>query len=465
MPCKLVTALDRKETVLKEPAVQDLQKCLRGCLLRPCDDGYDGARKVWNDMIDNRPGLIARCTGVSDVMNSVNFACDNDLLVSVRAGGHNIAGKAVCNGGLMIDLTPMKGIRVDPVRRTAVAEAGVLLGEFDHETQAFGLATTSGVVTTTGIGGLTLGGGEGRLGRKYGHTCDNLLSADVVTADGRFLRASAEENQDLFWGLRGGGGNFGIVTSLEYQLYPVGPVVLAGGVVYPIEQAGEALKFYHEFSSLAPDDLHTGAGLSTQPDGEPTFGISVFYIGDEKDAENVLRPLRQFGPPLMDSIGPQRYVDVQRAGDAAFPYGHKVYWKSNFLTDIRDEAIEIMVEHFKVAPDHRSAIGFFQLGGEASRVGKEETAFFHREAQYDCIISSGWTDPVETEERIAWVRRLWDAVQPYTGNMVYVNNLGEEGEGQVKAAYGNNYDRLVDLKNKYDPRNFFSLNQNVKPTA
>lgn len=450
--------------MLSEPAIHEFKACLRGQLLVPGDEGYDSARKVFNAMIDKRPALILRCAGPSDVIEGVKFARQNNLQLSVRGGGHSVAGKAVCEGGLMLDLSPMKGIRVDPVRRTAQVQPGLTLGEFDRETQAFGLATTLGIVTLTGIAGLTLGGGIGWLNGKHGLACDNLLSADVVTADGRFLTASAAENEELFWGLRGGSGNFGIVTSFEYQLHPVGPV-LGGMVLYPLGKAKEVLRFYHEFASACPDELSTAAALLTAPDGNPAVAIAVCYCGPPHEGEKILKPLKSFGAPVADLIRPMPYVEVQKMLDAAFPTEQQHYWKSNFLRDLSEAAIETMTAYTANRPSPSSLVVLQQMHGAASRVGPTETAFTHRYKQYDWMILSMWPDPAESETNIRWTREFYEAMQPFVERGVYVNNLGEEGDERVRAAYGPNYDRLVALKNKYDPTNFFSLNQNIKPTV
>jgi len=453
------------QILLEESVAEKLKASLRGELLRPGDQTYDESRKVWNGMIDHRPALIARCAGVADVIGTVTFARDNDLLVSVRGGGHNIAGKAVCTGGLMIDLSQMRTVAVDPLNRTARVEGGATLGELDGATQASGLATTAGVVTHTGVAGLTLGGGVGRLARKYGLACDNLLSVDLVTADGRVVRTSATENPDLFWGVRGAGANFGVVTSFEFQLHPVGPGVLGGVVVHPLEKAREALRFYYEYSQSAPDELSADAFFLTSPDGHPVFAISVCYIGSMEQGERVLEPLRRFGPPLADEVGPVAYTELQAAGDAFFPVGLHYYWKSHFLEEIADDAIEATVSHFASAPSPRSLIAFQQFGGAVSRVAHSETAFRHRDVQYDNFAASIWTDPRESEMQQQWVREWWDMMSPCSIGAEYVNNLGEEGEERVRAAYGDNYERLVALKNKYDPTNFFRLNANIRPNA
>jgi FAD/FMN-containing dehydrogenase len=449
---------------IDEGAVQELAAGLRGELLRPEEDAYDTARAVFNGMIDKRPAMIIRCAGASDVIRGVDFARTRDLLLAVRSGGHNVAGKAVCDGGLMLDLSLMKGIRVDPARRTAQAESGLTLGEFDHETQAFGLATPLGVVSMTGIAGLTLGGGLGWLNGEHGLACDNLLSADVVTADGKLLTVSEEENRDLFWGIRGGGGNFGVVTSFEYRLHPIGPV-LAGGLRYSAGEARDALRFYHEFAGSCPDELTTSASLGRDPDGSLVAGITVCHCGDLEEGERVLRPLRSFGSPLEDSIRPVAYTTLQSAPDEGFPPGRQHYWKASFLKELTDEAIEVLVRFVSEMPSSSSGVGLQQMHGAASRVDPSATAFPHRDEHYDLLILSQWADPADSEENVRWTRELFGAMQPFFGEGVYVNNLGEEEGNRVEEAYGEHFERLVALKDRYDPTNLFRLNQNVRPTA
>ena len=454
-----------EETVLKDAPVAEFSSHLRGEVLRSGDIDYESTRKVWNGMINKRPALIVRCADVNDVVDAVKFGREHDLLASVRGGGHNIAGKAVCDGGLMIDLSGMRNVRVDPDKRTARVEGGALLGDLDRETQAFGLATTAGVVTHTGVGGLTLGGGVGRLARKHGLACDNLLAVDVVTAAGDVLTASATENEDLFWGVRGGGGNFGIVTAFEFRLHPVGPGVLGGKVVHPLQEARRALEFYHEYSRTAPDELSADAFFLTSPEGEQVVAISVCYIGPIEEGERVLQPLRRFGPPLLDDIGPLPYTEVQAAGDDFFPIGLSYYWKSHFLKEISSDAVEATVSHFARVPSPRSLLAFQQYGGAVGRVDRSETAFWHRDAEWDNFPTSVWTDPAESETHVRWVREWWDLMNPFSTGGEYVNNLGEEGEDRVRAAYGANYERLVALKNKFDPTNLFRLNANITPTV
>jgi len=451
------------EISVAEPVLEELRTQLRGEVIGPADPEYDTARRVHNGMIDKRPAVIARCAGVADVMAALQFGLAHDLSIAVRGGGHNVAGKAVCDDGIVIDLSQMKGMRVDPGNRTARAEAGLTGGEFDRETQAFGLATTGGAVSTTGIAGLTLGGGIGWLQRKYGLTCDNLLSADVVTADGRFLTASETENPDLFWGLRGGGGNFGIVTSFEYRLHPLGQV-LGGPVLHPFEAAQEAFGFFREFMNSAPDEVSGAFGLGPLPDGQRAVFLFVCYAGPPEEGEKVIAPVREFGSPLEDLIQPMSYCDLQQAFDADFPFGLKNYWKSSNLATLSDDAIETMVAFMESAPSLKPMVFVERLGGAVARVPAEATAFGHREAEYDLIIAAIWGDDAEQEAHVDWARSFWEATQPYSTESVYVNYLSEEGEERVRAAYGGeHYTRLVELKRKYDPENVFRSNQNIKP--
>ena len=451
------------EISVAEPVLEELRTQLRGEVIGPADPEYDTARRVHNGMIDKRPAVIARCAGVADVMAALQFGLAHDLPIAVRGGGHNVAGKAVCDDGIVIDLSQMKGMRVDPGNRTARAEAGLTGGEFDRETQAFGLATTGGAVSTTGIAGLTLGGGIGWLQRKYGLTCDNLLSADVVTADGRFLTASETENPDLFWGLRGGGGNFGIVPSFEYRLHPLGQV-LGGPMLHPFEAAQEAFGFFREFMNSAPDEVSGAFGLGPLPDGQRAVFLFVCYAGPPEEGEKVIAPVREFGSPLEDLIQPMSYCDLQQAFDADFPFGLKNYWKSSNLATLSDDAIETMVAFMESAPSLKPMVFVERLGGAVARVPAEATAFGHREAEYDLIIAAIWGDDAEQEAHVDWARSFWEATQPYSTESVYVNYLSEEGEERVRAAYGGeHYTRLVELKRKYDPENVFRSNQNIKP--
>jgi FAD/FMN-containing dehydrogenase len=457
-----------RRVLLNADLVEQFRTGLRGGYLLQGDDGYDAARSIYNAMIDHRPAIIARCAGVADVIDAVNFARSNDLLVSVRGGGHNVSGNAACDGGLMIDLSPMKGIRVHPESKTARAEPGVTWGEFDHETQAFGLATTGGLVSTTGIAGLTLGGGLGWLMSNYGLACDNLISVDVVTADGRMLTASDSRNKDLFWGLRGGGGNFGIATSFEFQLHAVGPM-LGGVLIHPLDKAAEIIRFYDDFTRTSPDELGTFLAFVTSPEGERVMAIFVCYNGAIDKGERILKPLREFGLPLVDTIGPMPYVQVQRMMDGAFPAGRQNYWKSNFLKALEPKAIDIIVHHVATAPSPYSAVAIEQFSGAVNRVGMDDTAFNHRNARYNLLIVGVWLDPAARTDNVKWVRDLWDAMEPYSSGGVYVNYLGQEvdeGAERVKSAYGpEKHARLAALKQKYDPTNLFRLNQNIKPFA
>ena len=446
----------------RAPDLARLRPAIRGELVLPDNAGYPQARKVWNGMVDKRPAAVIYCAGAGDAIAAVQFARSENLLVSVRAGGHNVAGSSVCDGGLVIDVSRMKHIEIDPARRIARAEAGLNLGEFDTATQAHGLATTMGVNADTGIAGLTLGGGFGKLGRKHGLTCDNLVAADIVTADGRLLRASATENADLFWGIRGGGGNFGIVTTFEYRLHPVGPLLLAGSVLYRYEHARAAMEFYAAFSSKAPDELSLDAALVTAPSGERFFNVSACYVGPIAEGERVIKPLREYGTPAEDRIAPIPYVQLQSAGDANFPRGRRYYWKAQFMREISDQAIDTLLAAYATAPSG-SLLVLQQVGGAIGRVPIAETPYANRDALYDCFPISIWDEPADDEIHIRWARDLWTAMRPFSTGGVYANNLGDEGMDRVQAAYGENYARLVALKNKYDPTNFLRLNQNIRP--
>ena len=454
------------EVIVESATVQKFADGLRGRLVLPGQGEYDEARRVWNGMIDRRPALIARCPGPADVLAAVRFARDHRLLVSIKGGGHNITGNAVCEGGLMIDLSPMKSVRVDPAGRTARAEAGLTWGEYNRETQAFGFASTGGVVSTTGIAGLTLGGGLGWLMGKHGLSCDNLISADLVTADGELVTASADQNSDLFWGLRGGGGNFGIVTSFEYRLHPVGPV-LAGMVLHPMAQAREVMCFYRDFARGCPDEALAAAALMTAHDGTPVVAIIASHIGEIAKGEAVMAPLRKFGSPLLDTIAPTSYVELNTLFDAAVPYGGVLrYWKSSFLKNLGDDLLEIMIDRATPMRSPMSMVLFFHLHGAAARVNPQATAFGAREDLWDYDVISQWTDPAETAGHVQWTREYWTAVEPFASGEVYVNHLDAEEATRIRAAYaGGNYDRLVALKNKYDPTNLFRMNQNIRPTV
>jgi FAD/FMN-containing dehydrogenase len=447
-------------------AVAQLRTRLHGPVLCPGDDDYDAVRRIWNAMIDRRPAVIARCTGAEDVIAAIQFGREQGLTLSVRGGGHNVAGSAVCDSGVMIDLSLMKGIRVDRDTRTARAEPGVLWHELDRDTQAVGLATVGGVVGTTGIAGLTLGGGQGWLTGKYGLTCDNLLAADVVLADGTLVRASADEHADLFWALRGAGANFGIVTSFEYRLHTVSPQVLGGLVVHPLERTRDVLRFYREFAAGQPDELTTYAGVLTPPDGEPVIALVTCYAGDLDDGERAVAPLRRFGSPLADTIAPCSYADQQAIMTAGFPHGRLNYWKSGLTREISDAAIDAIVEYAPRVPSPFSAIAIADCHGAYLRVGAQDTAYSHRDAPYDLVILSSWGDPADTERNVAWTRDFYASISPHLSGGVYVNDLDrDESTERVRSAYGVNYERLVGLKSKFDPANVFRMNNNIPPAA
>ena len=458
---------------LEEAAIQEFKTTLRGELLRPGEDGYDDARKVFNVMIDKKPALIVRCAGVADVINAVNFARTNKLLVAVRGGGHSVPGHAVCDGGLVIDLSQMKGMRIDPGGHTVQAEAGLTWGELNHDLQVFGLGATGGYVSITGISGLTLGGGFGWLVRKHGLALDNLLSVDIVTADGSLLTASKSQNSDLYWGVRGGGGNFGVVTSFEFQVHPVG-TVLAGLLIHPLTNAKDVLRLLRQHVDTVPDELTWGVLLFSAPPvpflpaemhGTPVAAIPVCYAGPIEVGEQVLQPIREFGPPLADLIQPMPYSVAQTSADTLWPPGHHNYWKSSYLKDLSDEAIETIVAQFATVPSPQTVVVIDHNGGGAiSRVGQDETAFAHREWTYNFLISSEWANPADSEENIRWTREFWEAMQPFVANAVYVNFTSDEGEDVVRAAYAaKTHERLVAVKNKYDPTNLFRINHNIKP--
>ncbi|WP_431676251.1 FAD-binding oxidoreductase [Kitasatospora sp. KL5] len=459
---------------IDEAAVREFEEGVRGVLIRPGDAEYDSARQVHNAMIDRKPALIARCAGVGDVIDAIRFARAADLPVAVRAGGHNVTGRAVCNDGIVIDLGAMRGIRIDPSARTVRVEAGLTWGEVNHDLQHFGLAAAGGFVSTTGVAGLTLGGGLGWLVRKHGLACDNLLSADMVTADGRFLTASGEENEDLFWALRGGGGNFGVVTSFEFRVHPVG-TALAGLLVHPIARAPEVLRFWRDYAAQAPEELTDGFLLFTAPPapfipeatrGAPVVGVYAVYAGDPGRGESVLRPLREFGPPVADIIQPMPYSAAQTMADWMWPRGLWNYWKSGFLAGLGDEAIDAIVEGFATAPSPMTTALVEHNGdGALNRVAPDATAFGHRDWSFNFLATSLWPNPADTDANIAWTRAYWDAVRPFTTGGVYINYLGAEGEDRVRAAYGADYDRLVAVKDAYDPENVFRLNQNIAPTG
>jgi hypothetical protein len=455
------------ECVVSGAVIDEFASDFRGDLIASDDHDYDAARKVWNGMVDKRPALIARRAGAADVVACVRFAREHDLLISVRGGGHSAGGRAVCERGLMIDLSLMKGIRIDFTGRTARAEPGLRLGEFDRKTQVFGLATTLGVASDTGIAGLTLGGGYGWLNGKYGLACDNVLSVEMVTAEGQLVKASAEENSELFWGIRGAGANFGIVTSFQYQLHPVGPVV-GGFVLYPISQGRETLRFFHEFSATCPDEVSTVGLLLSTPDGTPAVGIAACYTSSVDEGERILKPLRTFGSPSADLIARRRYTEMQSLLDQNWVPGQLNYWKTSLMRAPSDAAIEVLLDYTQKRPTPNSVIYFQQAHGAASRVKPGDTAFPHRFDHYDSGPWAIWQDRSDTDRCIRWVRECWDALRPFYEPSAYVNAVDDvisDDDERVRSAYGPNFERLVSLKNRYDPTNLFRLNVNIRPTV
>jgi FAD/FMN-containing dehydrogenase len=454
-----------KQIILPRADVADLRASLRGQLLLAADAGYEQARKVWNGSFNRRPALIARCAGAADVIQAVNFGRAHELLVSVRGGGHSISGQSVCEGGLMIDLAQMNSVHVDPIARRARVEGGALLGAFDREAQAFGLATTAGTVSHTGVAGLTLGGGFGRLGRKFSMACDNVRAYDVVTADGKFVRASAEESVDLNWGLRGGGGNFGVVTSFEYELYPVGPVLLGGVLIYPVTQAKEVLGFFDGFFEDAPDELYVDTTLITTPDGNKVLILDTTYCGSIEAGERALKPLREFRKPIADHIAPTPYVKQQSSVDDAFAYGRRYYVKAGFVRRLAPDLIEAMIDTFMSSTLPITPVLTAPQGGAISRIAPDATAFPYREARHNLLVAAAWNDASGDEAHMTWARGAWKTLEPFTRGFYVNDNNADISERRVLENYGLNYPRLAALKAKYDPTNLFRLNANVKPRA
>ena len=469
-----IKTLSGRDLALPDDALDDLRGSLHGTLLTSSDRGYDEARTIWNGQITRRPALIARCNTSGDVANAVRFARENTLLTSIRGGGHNIAGNAVVDDGFMIDLSPMRAVHIDPARRIARVEGGATLGEFDRAAQEHGLATPLGINSTTGVAGLTLGGGFGWLSRRLGLTSDNLRSADVVNAAGERIRASRDENADLFWGLRGGGGNFGVVTTFEFDLHRIGPTVLAGLIVHPLDDAKSVLRFYREFAPESPEELAVWFVMRKAPPlpflpaewhGREILVLAACYSGDIADGERALAPLRQFGHPIADVIGPQPFAAWQTVLDPLLTPGMRNYWKSHDFLEVSDGLIDVFMDFARRLPDDQTEIAFAQLGGAISRISNEESAYARREAQYLVNVHTRWADPSRDEACITWARDLFTAAGPFSTGSVYVNFLTGDEESRVRAAYGANYDRLVALKNRYDPTNLFRVNQNIRPTA
>jgi FAD/FMN-containing dehydrogenase len=449
-------------------AVIELSNKFSGQLSQPTDAGFEEARKVHNGLENKHPVLIARCRGVADVVDAVDLARKLGLEVAVRGGGHNVAGRATVEGGLMIVLMPMKGIHVDPSARTVRAQGGVTWAELNRETQLHGLAVTGGVVSTTGIAGLTLGGGIGWLMGKYGLALDNLRSVEIVTAEGKVLRTSKDEQADLFWAVRGGGGNFGVATSFEYQVHPVGPTITGGLVAHPFDRARDVLKFFRDFTASLPDESIVFAGLIHAADGSGTklAAFATGHCGSLAEGETATRPLKQFGTPLMDAIGPMPYCQLNAMLDGAFPKGALNYWKSSFLAQLSDDAIDTMVECFARCPTPMGQLLIEHFHGAATRVGVGDTAFPHRADGYNLIVLSEWMEPKDNDRCIAWARETYTAMEPFVGSGRYVNYLGDDETGDpTAAAYGTNYRRRPEIKKKYDPSNFFHMNQNIRPLS
>jgi FAD/FMN-containing dehydrogenase len=448
-------------------AATELARSFGGQLLQPSDSGYEETRRVHNGLVNKRPAVIARCTGTADIVDAVALARKLNLEVAIRGGGHNVAGRATIDGGMMIDLAPMKGIHVDPKTRTGRAQGGVTWALFNRETQLHGLATTGGVVSSTGIAGLTLGGGLGWLLGKYGLALDNLLSVDVVTADGKLLKASTDENADLFWAVRGGGGNFGVAASFEYHLHPVGPMITGGLIAYPFDRARDMLRLYREVTASAPDELMLFAGLIHAADGSGAMLAAMVagHCGPLEAGAAAVRPIKQFGSPALDAIGPMSYCQLNGMLDAAYPRGALNHWKSSFLARLSDDAIDQIIECFARCPTPMGQLLLEHFHGAVSRIGVGDTAFPHRTVGYNLVVLSEWMDTAITDRCVAWARDSFAAMAPFTAAGRYVNYLdaSDETSDAVAAAYGPNYRWLRELKSKYDPDNFFHMNQNIRP--
>jgi FAD/FMN-containing dehydrogenase len=469
-----LASLQGGATALGIETIEALRQTLRGNVCLPQEAGYEEARTIWNAMIDRHPGAVVRCRGAADIMRAVTFAREHGVLLAVRAGGHNIAGNAVCEGGLLIDLSLMRGVRIDPILGTARVEPGATLADFDREAQAFGLATPLGINSTTGVAGLTLGGGFGWLSRKFGLAVDNLISADVVTADGRIVQASAAENPDLFWALRGGGGNFGVVSSFEFRLHPVGPMLLSGLIVHPFARARELLAGYRQVAANAPDELTQWVVLRKAPPlpflpadvhGKEILVLAVCYVGDERDGNRALEPLRALGEPIADVIGMQPFTAWQSAFDPLLTAGAYNYWKSHNFVELSDGLLDVLVSQVARLPTEECEIFIGQLGGAASRVAPDATAYPHRNANFAMNVHTRWREPADKQRSIDWARKLFAEAAPYATGGVYVNFMPDDETDRVSSAYGTNYARLAALKAKYDPDNLFRLNQNVQPSV
>jgi FAD/FMN-containing dehydrogenase len=465
---------DGRTTSIEEAALISLRHGLRGKVLTSGVSGYDEARSIWNAMIDRKPGIIIRCQGAADVRQAVQFARDHRLLVAVRGGGHNIAGNAVCDDGLMIDLSDMKSVRVDPALKRAWVEPGATLADLDRETQAFGLVVPTGINSTTGVAGLTLGGGFGWITRKFGLTIDNLVSADVVTADGNMVRASAKKNQDLFWALRGGGGNFGIVTAFEFRLHKLGPKVLAGLVVHPFGDAARLLKDYRRLADSAPDELTCWVVMRQAPPlpflpaewhGREILVLAMCYSGEIGRGRKAMAELRSLGRPIADVVGPTQFADWQRAFDPLLTPGARNYWKSHDFIKLSDEMIDVLRTAVAKLPGPECEIFIGHVGGAAGRVKKNATAFPQRSSHFVMNVHTRWREAMSDQSYIGWARRLFDAAAPHAAGTAYVNFMPDDEVDRVEQAYGANYRRLAKAKRRYDPFNLFRMNQNIQPST
>ncbi len=469
-----VALFNGEPTILDDVAIGVFASMFRGQLIRPGDAEYDEARRVWNSMIDKRPALIARCNSTTDVVAAVKFARSQDLRIAVRGGGHNVAGNAVNDGGLVIDLSPMKGIQVDPAKRTAYAQPGVIWGELDQETQKFGLATPGGVVSSTGIAGFTLSGGMALTSRKWGLACDNLLSVEIVTADGEVRQASMTEHPDLFWGIRGGGGNFGIVTWFEYQLHAIGPEIATPTTIYALEDAREVMRGWRDYVASAPDEVTSMLsfwsmpplpGLPAELHGAPIVIASGAYAGPVSEGEQALQALRELATPIVDLTAPSTYLHMQSAFDVFFPTTLRYYWKSLFLDELTEADIEQTIALAEDRPSPQTLFALRHLGGAISQIPDDATAYANRRAQFNLSLDATWADPAADEQMIGWVRRAWQELRERTGGGVYLNfaGLGEENELLARAGHRGNYERLRAVKRRYDPDNFLRGNVNIKP--
>ena len=444
--------------------ITSFRSTFSGQLFEPADAGYDEARQIWNASVSKRPGLIARCTGVADIVAAIKFARANNLLTSIRGGGHNVGGRALCEDGLVIDLSRMRSVFVDGATRRVRVHGGATLGDMDRETHVFGLTVPCGIVPKTGIGGLTLGGGVGWLIRKYGMTIDNLLSCQMVTADGKILTAGASENADLFWALRGGGGNFGVVTSFEFQAHPVS-TVLGGFLLYPRAAAVDVIRHFRDYIASAPDELTAYAALLHGPDGSPLVGLICCYCGDVVAGERVLQPLRKFGTPVLDGIQLIPFPVMQSLLGASFPDGNQNYWKSTLQRELPDQAISAIVEHANRLPSPLSVTVIEYYGGAAGRVSSEATAYPHRSLPWDVLFLAQWTDPGQSNMHRDWARSGEEMLRPFSQNAHLLSALDVESEAVIKTAFGPNLERLAEIKKKYDPTNFFHVNVNISPGA